>query len=42
MERFGEPQELGGAAIFLASARASGFVTGADIRVDGGFLCRTI
>ena len=42
MERFGEPHELIGAAIFLASSRASSFVTGADVRVDGGFLCRTI
>jgi NAD(P)-dependent dehydrogenase (short-subunit alcohol dehydrogenase family) len=42
MERFGAPRELIGAAIFLASPRASSFVTGADIRVDGGFLCRTI
>ncbi len=42
MKRFGEPQELTGAAIFLASSLASGFVTGADIRVDGGFLCQTI
>ena len=42
MERFGEPRELIGAAIFLASPRASSFVTGADIRVDGGFLCHTI
>ena len=42
MRRFGEPQELIGAAVFLASPKASGFVTGADIRVDGGFLCRTI
>ena len=42
MARFGEHHELIGAAIFLASSRASSFVTGADIRVDGGFLCRTI
>jgi NAD(P)-dependent dehydrogenase (short-subunit alcohol dehydrogenase family) len=42
MRRFGEAQELAGAAIFLASANASGFVTGADIRVDGGFLASTI
>jgi NAD(P)-dependent dehydrogenase (short-subunit alcohol dehydrogenase family) len=42
MERFGEPRELIGAAIFFASPRASGFVTGTDLRVDGGFLCHTI
>jgi NAD(P)-dependent dehydrogenase (short-subunit alcohol dehydrogenase family) len=42
MGRFGAAQELVGAAVFLASAKASGFVTGADIRVDGGFLCQTI
>jgi NAD(P)-dependent dehydrogenase (short-subunit alcohol dehydrogenase family) len=42
MGRFGEPNELIGAAIYLASGKASGFVTGADIRVDGGFLCVTI
>lgn len=42
MGRFGTAQELIGAAIFLASHRASSFVTGADIRVDGGFLCQTI
>jgi NAD(P)-dependent dehydrogenase (short-subunit alcohol dehydrogenase family) len=42
MGRFGAPQELVGAAVFLASGKASGFVTGADIRVDGGFLCQTI
>jgi NAD(P)-dependent dehydrogenase (short-subunit alcohol dehydrogenase family) len=42
MKRFGEAQELIGVAIFLASSLASGFVTGADIRVDGGFLCQTI
>ncbi len=42
MGRFGEAEELVGAAIFLASAKASSFVTGADIRVDGGFLSQTI
>ena len=42
MGRFGEPPELIGTAVFLGSSKASGFVTGADIRVDGGFLCRTI
>jgi len=42
MGRFGEASELIGAAIFLASSNASGFVTGADIRVDGGFLAQTI
>lgn len=42
MGRFGEAQELVGAAIFLASAKASSFVTGADLRVDGGFLAQTI
>jgi NAD(P)-dependent dehydrogenase (short-subunit alcohol dehydrogenase family) len=41
MGRFGEPQELVGAAVFLAS-QASSFVTGADVRVDGGFLAQTI
>ena len=40
--RFGEAQELAGAVVFLASEAASGFVTGADIRVDGGFLSQTI
>jgi NAD(P)-dependent dehydrogenase (short-subunit alcohol dehydrogenase family) len=42
MKRFGSPDELAGAAIFLASEKASGFVTGADIVVDGGFLAQTI
>lgn len=36
MGRFGEPDELGGAAVWLASD-ASRFVTGAIIPVDGGF-----
>jgi NAD(P)-dependent dehydrogenase (short-subunit alcohol dehydrogenase family) len=42
MARFGEPKELVGAAIFLASHAASSFITGTDIRVDGGFLSQTI
>lgn len=42
MARFGEARELIGAAIFLASHAASSFVTGTDIRVDGGFLAQTI
>ncbi len=42
MARFGQPSELVGAAIFLASHPASSFVTGADLRVDGGFLSQTI
>jgi NAD(P)-dependent dehydrogenase (short-subunit alcohol dehydrogenase family) len=37
MGRFGEPHELVGAAIFLAAERASSFVTGTLLRVDGGF-----
>lgn len=42
MGRFGEARELAGAAVFLAAHAASSFVTGTDIRVDGGFLSQTI
>ncbi len=42
MGRFGEAKELIGACLFLASHQASSFVTGADLRVDGGFLSQTI
>jgi 2-deoxy-D-gluconate 3-dehydrogenase len=37
--RWGEPSDLAGAAVFL-SARASDFVTGAAIPVDGGYCSR--
>jgi NAD(P)-dependent dehydrogenase (short-subunit alcohol dehydrogenase family) len=42
MNRFGDPQELQGAAVYLAAERASGFVTGTLLRVDGGFGAMTI
>jgi NAD(P)-dependent dehydrogenase (short-subunit alcohol dehydrogenase family) len=42
MGRFGDANELIGAAVFLACAKASSFVTGTDLRVDGGFLSQTI
>jgi NAD(P)-dependent dehydrogenase (short-subunit alcohol dehydrogenase family) len=37
MRRFGQPDEVAGAAVFLAS-EAAGFVTGHLLAVDGGFL----
>ena len=37
MGRFGSAEELLGALFFLLSKRASGFVTGTVIPVDGGF-----
>jgi NAD(P)-dependent dehydrogenase (short-subunit alcohol dehydrogenase family) len=42
MNRFGHPSELQGAVVYLASERASGFVTGSLLRVDGGFGAMTI
>jgi len=40
--RLGEPGELVGTVIWLASESASAFVTGAIVRVDGGFSAMTI
>ncbi|MFR4350423.1 MAG: SDR family oxidoreductase [Roseburia sp.] len=37
MDRFGEPEELLGALLFLASSEASSFVSGVCIPVDGAF-----
>ena len=42
MRRFGEAQELAGAVVWLAARRASSFVTGQNIVVDGGFTSATI
>jgi len=42
MARFGEAKELAGAAVWLAAKRASSFVTGQNIVVDGGFSSTTI
>lgn len=42
MGRFGDARELVAAAIFLASENAASFVTGAILRVDGGFGAMTI
>jgi len=40
--RFGNPEELIGATLLLASNRAGGFITGTEIVVDGGFNSMTI
>ncbi len=40
--RFGNADELAGAVLYLASNRASGFVTGVTIPVDGGYLVHNI
>jgi NAD(P)-dependent dehydrogenase (short-subunit alcohol dehydrogenase family) len=42
MKRFGNCEELVGAAVYLASPRASSYVTGTLMRVDGGFFAMTI
>jgi len=42
MARFGAAHELAGAVVWLAARRASSFVTGQNIVVDGGFSSMTI
>ncbi len=42
MGRFGRPEELAGAVVWLACRNASSFVTGQNIAVDGGFASVTI
>jgi NAD(P)-dependent dehydrogenase (short-subunit alcohol dehydrogenase family) len=42
MARFGQAHELAGAVVWLAARRASSFVTGQNIVVDGGFSAVTI
>lgn len=42
MGRFGNPDELAGATVWLASRKASSFVTGQNIAIDGGFASVTI
>jgi NAD(P)-dependent dehydrogenase (short-subunit alcohol dehydrogenase family) len=42
MKRFGEAKELIGATLLLASDAASGFVTGEELIVDGGYHAMTI
>lgn len=37
MDRFGKPEELIGALLFLASEEASGFINGVVLPIDGGF-----
>ncbi|MEM6911786.1 MAG: SDR family oxidoreductase [Verrucomicrobiota bacterium] len=41
-QRFGEPEELVGATLLLASSRAGGFLTGTELIVDGGFQAMTL
>ncbi len=36
MGRVGDPEEVASAVLFLCSGEA-GFITGTDIRVDGGY-----
>lgn len=42
MARFGEPAELEGALLLLASDRAGAFITGVNLFVDGGYTAMSI
>jgi NAD(P)-dependent dehydrogenase (short-subunit alcohol dehydrogenase family) len=42
MNRFGEPDELIGATLLLASRKAGSFITGSSLYVDGGFTAMTL
>ncbi len=42
MKRFGEPEELIGATLLLASEKAGSFITGSNLIVDGGFSVTSI
>jgi len=37
MSRFGDPDELIGATLLLASSKAGSFITGSEFVIDGGF-----
>jgi NAD(P)-dependent dehydrogenase (short-subunit alcohol dehydrogenase family) len=37
MRRFGVPEDLTGALVFLCDEQYSGFITGVVLAVDGGF-----
>lgn len=39
MRRYGEPEELVGAALMLLSKNSNTYLTGASVYVDGGFTC---
>ena len=40
MGRWGKPEDFKGVVVWLASERASGYVTGETVVVDGGWLGR--